>query len=103
MCPWVKFKDPWWLYVVLSPHLKMSGYEVIFVFHGFIEMGSKLKKSKKMVGDNFFSGPLTMLRRPVYAFDHGRCPKSGDINYCFLPLYQWYTCLLYTSPSPRDS
>ena len=45
------------------------------------------QKLDKMVGDKFFSGPLTMLRRPVYAFDHGRCPKSGNINYCFLLLY----------------
>ena len=36
------------------------------------------QKLDKMVGDNFFSGPLTMLRRPVYAFDHGvDAPKVG--------------------------
>ena len=55
------------------------------------------QKSKKMVGDNFISGLLTMLRRPVYAFDHGRCPKSGDINYCFLPLYPLVAGYAYQS------
>ena len=48
------------------------------------------QKSNKMVGGKKNSGPLTMLRTLVYAFDHARWTKSGPINYCFLTLYAYY-------------
>ena len=45
------------------------------------------QKKQKVIGKNFISGLLIMLQRPVYAFDHVRCPSSVHRNYSFLPMY----------------
>jgi len=44
----------------------------------------KTQKVDKMIGKNFISGLLIMLRRPVYASDHFKCPRSVHRNYPFL-------------------
>ena len=43
-------------------------------------------KKQKVIGKKIISGLLTVLRRPVYASGHYKCPKSVHRNYCFLPL-----------------
>ena len=45
------------------------------------------QQKQKVIGKNFISGLLTVLRRPVYASDHFKCPWSVHRNYSFLPMY----------------
>ena len=50
-----------------------------------------------MIGKNFISGLLIMLRRPVYASDHFKCPRSVHRNYPFLTMYiRYYGCYIFS-------
>ena len=41
---------------------------------------------------------MGVSRRAVYAWEHDKCPEIPHL----IHLAQFYHCLLYTSPSPRD-
>ena len=65
--------------------------EPIFGVFGAPNFTNTPKKQKVIGIKKIISGLLTVLRRPVYASVHYKCPKSVHRNYCFLPLYAYHT------------
>ena len=70
----------------------------LLILHGFLGMSDNWKTLGNQYAENGFEVHLIDQR------NHGKSFHSTDFDYEFLANdLKIYICLLYTSPSPRDS
>ena len=87
----------------LSPILIFVFLIVIFVF-SFKAVASHIKDNankdpKEVVIDEFIGQSIPIY---LYEISHGTAKSFGDSFYFYAIMFITFSCLLYTSPSPRD-